>query len=83
MYPRSVQMACGHYADGIMDVMYNHERIDVAACSACFDLYSTVNQPACSVIDTKPLPAVEHDLTVVGYVAAVMGIIALVVTLWM
>lgn len=61
-------MKCGHPADCIMrDVPHQDMKVDVAACSYCFDYLGTAIQPACNmadkqpVIDKTPLPKIKRD----------------------
>lgn len=50
MFSKPILMKCGHFADCIMtDVPYHSEKIDIAACSLCFNQLGTAIQPACNI----------------------------------
>lgn len=63
----SIVMKCGHHPDCIMsDVPYHDEKIEVAACSTCFDQLGTAIQPACNQADIKPIMTEENDESLIG-----------------
>lgn len=85
MLGKSMLMKCGHYADSIMtDVPYKNERIDLAACSHCFDDLGTAIQPACNGADKKPalepLPKIKRDyaMVLVGAALTLLTVIILI-----
>ncbi len=78
-------MKCGHFADCIMnDVPYHNEKINLAACSFCFDHLGTAIQPACNMSENQPeepLPKIERNYgtTLIGGIAViVLGLIILI-----
>jgi len=89
MFGKPVIMKCGHVADTYMtDVPYNNEKINVAACSFCFDQFGTAIQPACNVdetrkVDLEPLPTIKRDYAATLFGAAVIlgTIIALIASI--
>lgn len=87
MLGKKMLMKCGHVADTIVaDVQYQNEKVDVAACSFCFNEFGTANQPACfmdhEIVPDEPLPKIkrEYGPGLYGALACVLIIIALIVS---
>lgn len=90
MFGDSMRMKCGHLSDCVMtDVPHGSERVDLAACSVCFDHIASAIQPAC-VIDTttprenfEPLPSIKRNygLPLAGAIVCLVTIITLIVSL--
>ena len=57
MFSKPIPMKCGHDADCIMtDVPYHNDKIDIAACSFCFNQFGTAIQPACNINEAQSVP---------------------------
>jgi len=89
-FTKPILMKCGHNADTIMsDVPYHDEKINVAACSYCFDQSGTAIQPACNMAekqpqhDIEPLPEIKRDYAFVlsGVACLIATIIALLASI--
>lgn len=77
MFGKPIHMKCGHNADTIMtDVPYHNEKLDIAACSFCFDQSGTAIQPACS-IDTQFKIKIKRNYTLP--VLGVLGFITIII----
>jgi hypothetical protein len=78
-------MKCGHLADCIMtDVPYHNEKVDIAACSSCFNYSGTAIQPACNMSENqpiKPLPKIErsYGITLVSGIAIIVLCITILI----
>ena len=91
MFTKPVLMKCGHLADTIMtDVPYHDQKVDIAACSVCFNQLGTAIQPACNMAekqpkseDFEPLPKIkrEYGTVLVGLSLVVATIVSVVVLL--